>query len=115
MALWPASLPPPYLNSLQESPPNNLIRTSMDKGPDKVRRRTTANIRPISFTLMLTPDLVEVIDEFYVDDLASGSTEFDYTHPRTGEACTARFVNPPQYGEREGVVYSVTVSLEILP
>ncbi len=45
MATWPATLPAPALSSLRETPPDNLIRTQMDKGPAKVRRRTTANVR----------------------------------------------------------------------
>lgn len=115
MATWPATLPAPALSSLQESPPDNLIRSAMDKGPAKLRRRTTANIRPISFTLMLTPAQVDVLDIFYDVTTFSGVDEFDYTHPRTGNPVTARFADRPQYQEREKVVYAVAVSLEILP
>ncbi len=115
MAVWPTSLPAPALNSLQESPPDNVIRSNMDKGPAKLRRRTTANIRPISFAMVLTAAEVVILDSFYTDDTFSGSEEFDYNHPRTGVACTARFVAPPEYSEREGAAYNVGVSLEILP
>lgn len=115
MPAWPAQLPPPALNTLTESPPNNTLRSSMDKGPEKVRRRTTANTRPLSFVLMLTPALLQVLDDFFVMDTYSGSEEFDYTHPRTGAACTARFVGEPEYQDREGQVYATSVSLEILP
>lgn len=115
MSVWPATLPPPALNSLREKPPKNTIRTSMDKGPDKARRRTTANVRPLSFMLKLTPAQVTTLDEFFVTTTASGADEFDYTHPRTGVACTARFVSEPEYSENSGVIYDVGVSLEILP
>lgn len=115
MAVWPSTLPAPFLSSLQETPPNNVIRSSMDVGPAKVRRRTTANVRNLSFNLMLTPAQVEILDEFYLDDVSGGVLEFDYEHPRTGQSVSARFTEPPQYQEREGVVYSVSVSLEILP
>lgn len=115
MATWPATLPAPALNTLKEAPPNNVIRTQMDKGPAKVRRRTTANVRPLSFTLRLTPAQVATLDNFFVNTTFSGADEFDYTHPRTGVACTARFVEPPEYAEMEGVIYACGVSLEILP
>lgn len=115
MATWPATLPAPALNSLKETPPNNVIRTQMDKGPDKVRRRTTANVRPLSFTLKLTPAQVATLDTFFTDTTYSGADEFDYTHPRTGAAVTARFVSPPDYAESEGVIYNCSISLEILP
>lgn len=118
MPTWPASLPPPALNTLREKPPNNKISSAMDKGPKKMRRRTTANVRPISFTLVLAdPDLVDVFDDFYNIDTFSGVEEFDYVHPRTGEACTARFGPDyePEYAEMEGTTYSIGVELEIMP
>lgn len=115
MAVWPATLPPPALNSLQESPPNNTIRSQMDKGPAKVRRRTTANIRPLAFNLKLTPAQVQTLDDFYNITTFSGADEFDYVHPRTGAGCSARFVQPPGYSEQEGTIYNASVSLEILP
>lgn len=115
MAVWPAELPPPAINTLKETPPDNTIRTAMDRGPAKTRRRTTANVRPISFGMKLTPALVAVLDNFYNNTTFSGADEFDYTHPRTGEAVTARFVSTPEYNEQEGVLYNCTVALEIMP
>lgn len=115
MAVWPASLPAPAINSLNETPPENTIRSNMDKGPPQLRRRTTANVRPISFNLLLTPEQTEILDAFYNDDTFSGSERFNYTHPRTGAACEAIFASPPSYTNVEGVMYSASVSLEILP
>lgn len=115
MAMWPATLPAPSINSFQETPPDNLIRSNMDKGPAKVRRRTTANVRPIQFTLMLTEAQVAILDTFFNTTVFGGAEEFDYTHPRTGDAVSARFVSPPQYMEKEGVVYGASISLEIMP
>src|SRR4051794_41588469 len=115
MTAWPDTLPAPALNSLNESPPDNTIRSNMDRGPAKVRRRTTANTRPISFTLNLTPEQTETLDTFYDTTTFSGTDEFNYTHPRTAASCTARFAERPQYSEREGIIYSASISLEIMP
>lgn len=115
MATFPASLPAPALNTLRESPPNNTIRTEMDKGPKKSRRRTTANIRPISFMLKLSPAEVDTLDTFYDTTTFSGADSFTYTHPRTAATVTARFTQPPEYSEVEGVIYNCSLSLEILP
>lgn len=115
MATWPATLPAPAINTFQESPADNLLRTSMDKGPAKQRRRTTANTRPISFTLKLTPAQVQTLDDFFEDTLYSGADEFDYTHPRTGASVTARFTERPSYAESEGTIYNCAISLEIMP
>jgi len=115
MAEWPDTFPGPALNTLQEAPPDNAIRSKMDKGPAKVRRRTTANVRPISFTLKLTPEQTQELDEFYDITTHSGVDVFDYIHPRTGAACEARFVERPTYGEMEAVIYNCSISLEIMP
>lgn len=113
MATWPAEFCP-LINTFQETPPDGLIRTGMDVGPDKVRRRTTANVRPVNFRLFLKPDKVAVLDAFYVTDTFGGAESFDFIHPRTKESVKARFVQPPQYANRS-TGYDVTVSLEILP
>lgn len=116
MAIWPATLPPPAVNSFREKPPLNTIRSTMDKGPAKVRRRTTANTRPMSFTLKLTPEQVQALDDFYVDTTYSGADEFEFVHPRTGDTVNARFTAEPDYSEVEGgIIYTVAIALEILP
>ena len=115
MPTWPSSLPAPAINTYRETPPQNTIRTQMDKGPPKLRRRTTANVRPISFTLRLTAAEVDVLDAFFVTDVYSGALSFDYTHPRTGASVTAQFTSEPQYGDIEGTLYNVGIELEILP
>jgi len=117
MTTWPSSLPSPALDTFTETPPNNAISTQMDKGPDKVRRRTTANVRPISFSMKLTSTQVETLDDFYTNTTFSGVVDFDYTHPRTNQPVTARFKagSPPQYSESSGVLWNASVELEILP
>jgi len=117
MPTWPASLPPPKIGTLNERPPNNAIASQPDKGPSIVRRRTTANVRPITYSMDLTPEQVITLDEFFEDDTFSGTITFDYTHPRTGAAVTARFVpgSVPEWQDNEGVIYGAAVQLEIMP
>lgn len=117
MATWPATLPPPAISTLNETPPENRLSTPMEKGPAKVRRFTTANIRPISFVMRCTKAQVQALDDFFVTTTFSGVDPFDYTHPRTGASVRARFApgSVPQYGEQEGVLYNIGVNLEILP
>lgn len=114
MASWP-SLPAPLINTFRESTPDNILRTQMDKGVAKVRRRTTANARNIQFTLLLTEAQVSTLETFYITTLTSGADEFTYTHPRTGDSVTARFTQPPAYSDVNGVVYRAEISLEVLP
>ncbi len=114
MSDWPSELVITR-NGFRESPPNNTSRTNMDVGPDKLRRRSTAAIRPVSFNLFLTTAQVAVLDTFYVDTTNSGSVPFDFIHPRTGATVSARFVSPPDYGVQDGDTWTVPISLEILP
>lgn len=110
MAVWPVSLTITKDN-FSEEPPDRVLRTGMDKGPDKLRRRTTANIRPVTISLFLDDTGVDTLDDFY---LANDVERFDFEHPRTGDTVEARFVEPPKYTIDE-TMWRVTVRLEILP
>jgi hypothetical protein len=115
MASWPITLPTGFFQrDYEESPPNLLLRSQMDEGPAKVRRRFTAGVRPIRGKIKLTPTQVGILDDFYVDDCDSGATAFTYTHPRTGASVLVRWVEPPKY-KPQGLNYLVDISLEILP
>lgn len=116
MAAWPTTLPAPLSNTLKETPPDNALRSSMDKGPAKVRRRTTANVRPLSFEMACDTDQLNTLDDFYVNETFSGVDQFDYKHPRTGQIVSARFTGPPNYADMNtGRLYNVAIQLEILP
>jgi len=115
MAVWPVALPPPALSTLTESPAENTMRSTMDRGPAKLRRRTTANAYPLSFMMWLTSAEVDILKAFYDVGTFSGSEEFDFTHPRTGAAIKCRFAERPSWQEREGIVYGTSISLEVMP
>ena len=115
MVAWPISLPAPLLDSQAFSDPDNSLRSSMDKGPDKVRRRTVANVAPISFSMFLTKAQAIAMRTFYRTTTFSGSVPFDFEDPLDASIISARFLEPPQYTEVQGVGYNVAISLEILP
>lgn len=115
MADWPATLYGLILeNTFSEAPPDNVIRTPMDAGPTKVRRRSTANIRPITFTLFLTKAKVAILDTFYDSTLQSGALTFNMYHPRTHASGSYRFVERPAYAEMNSG-FSARISLELMP
>ena len=115
MANWPATLPPPAINTLNDSLPENRLKTNMDKGPAKIRRRTTANTYPLSFVLKLTDAQWATLKTFYTDTLYSGVDPFDMNHPTDGTPLSCRFVEPPQRSDMEGIIWNVPISLEVLP
>jgi hypothetical protein len=115
MATWPNTLPSPRINTIQEAPADNLIRTRMDRGPDKVRRRTTANAKKISFRLLLSKAQRDALITFYETTTFSGADAFTYVHPIDSGNVSARFVSPPAFTDLNGQYYNATVELEILP
>lgn len=114
MPSWPVSLPSLELDGYAETAPDVVLRSQMDAGPAKVRRRFTAGVRPIAGQVTLTAAQTATLDAFYVTDLAGGATPFDWTHPRTGAACVMRFTEPPGYTPVEQF-YRATLRLEIMP
>lgn len=116
MAIWPASLPQVLtVESYREQPPDVVLRTQMDAGPDKVRRRFTAGIRPVQGQIWCTKTQVATLDAFYVTTLLGGSLPFDWQNSRTLTAASLRFRKPPTYEPDHKDLYRVGLELEILP
>ncbi len=113
MANWP-TLPKPIQSGYQETPPDLTIRTTMDTGPVKVRRRFTAGYRIFSLTYHLTKSEATTLDNFYVTTTMGGAIEFTWTNPRTDASCTARFVSAPIYTNSDYEV-DAKVQIEVLP
>lgn len=120
---WPSGLPDKVLREgYEEAAPANILRTSMDKGPAKVRRRTTSNVRRFQVRMELDAlnNEVETFDDFVMNTLKGGSLKFDWTHPRTGTSVEFRFIVPtgePPFRLTNvgGTNYQASFSLEILP
>lgn len=92
----------------------------MSIGPDKVRRRTSIDIRNFPCEIKITRAQLAVFDTFFHDTLAGGSLAFEWTHPRTAETVDARMVNPPTYKPMaprgDGTEYwSATFTIETFP
>ena len=114
--VWPVTLPQ-YLSTdgYSESPPELSVRTQMDAGPAKVRRRFTAGVRPVSGSVLLTEAQIEILDAFYVTTLEGGSLTFDWLHPRTAASATFRFTAVPKYSTQGGDLWRADLALEIMP
>ncbi len=115
MPTWPATLPGFMKDGWTEEAPKTALRTEMDAGPAKVRRRFSAGVRPFSGQLKVTGVQLAALDDFYLDDCQGGAVAFDFPHPRTGLTVSARFAEPPKYQALGGLFYSAAVKLEILP
>jgi hypothetical protein len=116
MTTWPESLPAaPLLDGFSETPPDLTLRTQMEQGPAKTRRRTTAGVTQMTAAYFLTRAQVETLLDFYTADLSGGSLSFAFVHPRTGDNVNVRFRQPPALTPLNGIYCRVKLSLEVLP
>lgn len=116
MPSFPSGLTSAILaDGFRETLPDLALRTSMEQGPAKLRRRTTAGVAEMTFSLLLDAAGTQTLDAFYSDDLAGGTLAFDLTHPRTGDTASCRFKKPPRHLSVNGIWFRSSVELEILP
>ncbi len=115
MAIWPSGLPQrPLAEGFTESAVPSVVRTDMDVGPAKMRRRYTAEVRVYSMGLLLTTAQVATLETFYYTTLGCVD-EFDWVDHRTGSTVSYRFRSPPQYGEAGPGYWRTVLDLEVLP
>jgi hypothetical protein len=107
----------PYWASHTEESPANVVRTQMDTGPAKVRRRATAAPRFFNASTRCTMAQVEVFDAWFTGTLNHGSEEFQWYLPRDhgGTTYNMRLVGNPGYKPLSGfAVWEITYRCEIL-
>ena len=110
------TLPPiPLSAGYEETAPDLVIRSQMDTGPQKVRRRFTAGVRPISCRISCTLEQLQIFDAFYVGP-AGGAVAWEWTHHVSHQTARFRFREPPKYAAVDNeALWWVTMSLEVLP
>ena len=128
---WPAPLPQRVLvEGFTEKPPVYVIRSQPKTGPAILRRFTSGAIRPLTCSVPLLMWQVELLDQFFVDDLAGGLWPFRFPHPRLDDVTIAtidgqeitigttvivRMVEPPSYTATGPVTFEAALNLEIMP
>lgn len=115
MPTWPGSLPAPSPNGYQEKMPDNTIRTEMDVGPPKIRKRSTATPRLFRLSFDMDNTDVNTLDTFFTTTVNDGVDSFDMDDPRNGTTGTFRIIGPPDISALTGTYYRVTINMEKLP
>lgn len=115
---WPTTLPQKVQRGYTETVGMNILRTAMDAGPAKMRRRS---IRPdqlnVSFTM--TTAQVTTLDTFLTTSI-KGTARFYFPHPRKETTVEVRIV-PTQDGALYNLTnigpgfWTVALQLEVLP
>jgi hypothetical protein len=116
MAEWPFSLPQkPLLEGYEEREPNTLIRTEMDAGPVKTRRRFTAGVRLIRVAFHLTESQKTTLSTFYRSTLQDGALRYDWTPPGFASVVECRITEPPVYRALRPDLWRAEFPVEVLP
>lgn len=117
--VWPSGLPQ-YVerDSYSETGGVSVLRTPMDSGPAKVRRRAKFPSQ-LEMSVDMTSAQVAIFKTF-VEDTIQGVMRFNFPHPRTGNLAEVRIV-----AEEGGRMYNlrskghdrwaVQFKLEVLP
>lgn len=116
---WPAELPSMTYpaashNYARKASKDAALRTSMDAGPDKVRRRFTAVPHAVTFTKILTQAQLDIEQDFY-HNVVGVAGRFDHFDPVTQTTQSWRYVEETAYAAAGGGQWRATFSLEVLP
>jgi hypothetical protein len=92
-----------------------VLRTDMDVGPRKFRRRFTHSIDVFSASIYLTVSQYTIFKNFYNTTLNGGSIPFTFNHPITQDATDFRFSGTPKYTSLGGGQFMVAFQWETVP
>lgn len=103
-------------DGFRRQPVDAVLRTQMDVGLDKVRRRFTAVPERLQMTFLLSAAQRDTWRSFYIIDIKHGSLRFDWTAPDTNVAAQFRVVGAPVLTPvQTGLVWYLTLEVEQLP
>jgi len=116
--IWPVSLPQKPNTNYSESGGVLVVRSPMDSGPAKERKRGN---RPQTLSLNFDMTDAQVVTlETFVKSTINGVARFGFTHPRTNASIEVRLI-PSGDGQLYDIKYlspgywSVSLNMEVLP
>lgn len=113
MVAWPADLPQsPLISGFEIAEGEALVRTTMEAGVDKIRRRYTAVAIDYTWPLILSNAQKTSLGVFYQ---ANGALPFDMFEPALAEIRQFRFIEAPSYIPLSHAHWATVLNLEMLP
>jgi hypothetical protein len=92
---------------------SNVIRTTMDAGPKKTRRRYTTSTKTFSGRMILDSEQRHILERFYQAELADGVLRFMFADPQTLESAEFRFTEDYTENTIDGM-FEIIMQLERL-
>jgi hypothetical protein len=75
----------------RNAPSRAVVRTQMEVGPPKVRRRSSMGLYTITAAYAVTSAQLTSFNSWFRDDAGMGAISFDWTDPRSGTVRAVRF------------------------
>ena len=115
-ANWPASLPQAFkLNTYQPARADNLLRTPVDVGPSKTRRRSLVASRVERGAMDMTRAQWATLVTFYDTTLSGGTLQYSMFDPLGGASREVKFNAPPEPSGSGAGRFVVALEIEVLP
>ena len=112
---WPLTLPQSFLiDGYNEEGRDNILRSQMETGPDKTRRRYTAAIQPFSADMIMDQATFLIFKDFFVNSIQDGSLTFEMPDDLNGGTMDVKF-REKYKAIFLGTVWRVTMGLNIQP
>lgn len=117
MAKWPSTLPKPALSSYSLEPQNAVLKTQMEAGPNRYRKRYTAVPMDIKSGFILNAAQMAIFTTFFRTTINFGADWFVFDGLNLGAGyatgCEAHFVEPYKANLIERGYWSVSFSFEV--
>lgn len=119
-AAWPATVPDTFeASGFAYDSDSGVLRTDMDSGPAKARRRFTSTTKNMKGTIIMTRSQFQTWETWFQDTIFHGSLSFTMTDPVHGGSMTVRIVgskgSKPYSWSQNGVWVSLNLTIEKLP
>jgi len=119
MATWPSSLPDYMEIGLEDTRQQGFLRSEVDAGPSKQRKRFTTTTRILRGTMLLTAAQRSTFETFYTTTINEGADEFDMLDPLDATSVACRFVSPPTFrglvgGASGAALWRVSLEIEVV-
>ena len=116
--VWPVGLPQVPQKGFSETGGALIVRTPMDGGPAKLRRRGKMPAK-LNVQFIMSTQQVSTLETF-VNNTTKGVARFEFLHPRTQQTVEVRMI-PQGDGELYTLTYlapgywTVVSTFEVLP
>lgn len=111
---WPAGAPE-CAQAWQEQAQPVVVRSEMDSGAPKVRRRFTAPVRLVTVQFDVPLPVARLLRDFHDVDTQGGVLPFRFRSPVTGAVEVFRMTEAPNVQPRDEVGALVSMKWESLP